>query len=101
MLTFIVLGTYTDKGRRAIADSPHRLDVARAVLAKLGGTLQDFYLTMGQFDFIARLEASDDEVVARYLLAVEAEGHVKTITLRAFPEAEYRRIIKGQSEILP
>jgi uncharacterized protein with GYD domain len=55
MHTFIVLGTYTDEGRRAILDWPRRLDVARAVLlAKLGGTLQDFYLTMGQYDFIVR-----------------------------------------------
>jgi uncharacterized protein with GYD domain len=95
MHTYIVLGNFTDQGRRMIAESPRRLDTARAVLAKLGGTLKDFNLTMGQHDFVATLEASDDELVARFLLAVESEGNVKTVTLRAFTEEEYRRIIKG------
>jgi uncharacterized protein with GYD domain len=61
----------------------------------LGGNLKDFNLTMGQYDFVATLEATDDELVAKYLLAPEAEGNVKTVTLRAFTEEEYRRIIKG------
>jgi uncharacterized protein with GYD domain len=95
MRTFVVLGNFTDQGRRTIRESPARLDVARAVLTRLGGNLKDFYLTMGQHDFVATLEAPDDEMLAKYLLALEAEGNVKTTTLRAFTETEYRKIIQG------
>jgi len=42
--------------------------------------------------------ASDDEMVAKYSRAVEAEGHVKTVTLRAFPEAEYGESSRAQTE---
>jgi uncharacterized protein with GYD domain len=34
-------------------------------------------------------------LVAKYVLAVGSAGNIKTVTLRAFPEAEYRKIIKG------
>ena len=95
MQTFIVLGNLTDQGRRTIMDSPARLDVVRAVLSRLGGTLKEFHLTMGQYDFVMTLEAPDDKTVTTYLLAVETEGHVKTVTLRAFPEGEFRKMMKG------
>jgi len=95
MQTFIVLGNLTDQGRRTMLDSPARLDVAKAVLRQLGGNLKEFHLTMGQYDFVMTLEAPDDKTFAVYLLAAEAAGHVKTVTLRAFPEGEFRTMIKG------
>jgi uncharacterized protein with GYD domain len=54
-----------------------------------------FYLTMGVYDFVAVMEVKDDETAAKYALAVAAQGNVRTTTLKAFPEAEYRRLIKG------
>ena len=95
MPTFIVLGTLTDQGRRTILDSPARLDRVKAALTRLGGTLKEFHLTMGQYDFVMTLEAPDDKTVAAYLLAAESQGHVKTVTLRAFHEGEFIKIIKG------
>jgi uncharacterized protein with GYD domain len=47
METFIVLGTYTDEGRRHISSSRERLDIAKSVLARIGGKMKEFYLTMG------------------------------------------------------
>jgi uncharacterized protein with GYD domain len=98
MPTFIVLGTFTNEGRRQIASSPDRLDVGRNVLARVGGSLKAFYLTMGEYDFISVLEAPDAELVATYVLGMSATGHVRTVTLQAFPEAEYRKIIKGTAD---
>ena len=95
MVTYVVLGTFTDQGRRTIRESPRRLDTAKAALTKIGGRMTGFYLTMGAYDFIAVIQVKDDETAAKYALAVVAHGNVKTTTLKAFPEAEYRRIIKG------
>ena len=97
MQTFIVLGNLTDQGRRTILDSPARLDVVKAVLRRLGGNLKEFHLTMGQYDFVMTLQAPDDKTVAAYLLAAEMEGHVKTVTLRAFTEGEFRQMVKGST----
>ena len=95
MRTFIVLGSFTDQGRRAIKSSPKRLDAARKVLERIGGKLTGFYLTMGPHDFVAVIQAKSDELVVKYVLALAARGDVKTTTLKAFPEDEYRQLIAG------
>jgi uncharacterized protein with GYD domain len=98
MPTFVVLGRYTDEGRVSIKDSPARLDQARKVLRKLGGDITEFYLTIGPHDFVAVVQAPNDDLVAKFILAVGAQGYVRTTTLKAYPEAEYRRLIAGTGE---
>lgn len=58
-----------------------------------GAEMKATYLTFGQYDFVAIIEAPSDEVFARVVLALAAQGNVRTTTLKAFDEAEYRRII--------
>jgi uncharacterized protein with GYD domain len=41
------------------------------------------------------LEAPSDEAVARFLLALGASGNVRSTTLKAFSEAEYRQIVQS------
>jgi uncharacterized protein with GYD domain len=52
MATYIILGNYTDQGVGKIKDSPKRLDAARDSAKSLGVTLKDFYLCMGDHDFV-------------------------------------------------
>jgi len=92
MATFIVLASFTDQGIRNIKQSPQRLDAARQAVEAAGGKMPQFYLTMGQYDFVAISEGPDDEAMTRVLLAIGSSGNVKTETLKAFPEADYRRI---------
>ena len=42
-------------------------------------------------------EAPDDKTVAKLALAIGSGGAVRTETLRAFPEDEYRKIIGSLS----
>ncbi len=93
MATYIILLNYTDQGIRNIKDSPKRLDVAKKLLKDLGGELKEFYLTMGGFDLAIVADAPSDEVIAKFALASGSLGNVRTTTLKAFPEAEYRKII--------
>ena len=93
MPTYIILGKYTDQGIRNIKESPQRLDAARRGVEAAGGKMPQFFLTMGQYDFVAISEGPDDEAMTRVLLAIAASGNVKTETLKAFPEADYRRIV--------
>jgi len=93
MATYIILINYTDQGMRNIKDSPKRLDAAKKMLKGMGGEIKDFYLTMGGYDIAIVAEAPSDEVMAKFALAVGSLGNVRTTTLKAFPEAEYRKII--------
>ena len=48
---------------------------------------------MGDYDAVAIVEAPDDETYARNILAAASQGHIRTTTLKAFTEEEYRRIV--------
>ena len=48
---------------------------------------------MGQYDVVTIAEFPDDETVARAGLAGASQGYVRSETLRAFTEEEYRKIV--------
>ncbi len=93
MPSYIILTTYTDQGIRNIKESPNRLDAAKTLASDLGGELTQFHLTMGAYDIVVLAEFPDDEAMARFTLALGSRGNVRTTTLKAFTEAEYRQVI--------
>jgi uncharacterized protein with GYD domain len=93
MTTYILLINWTEQGARDVRNSPKRLDAAKKQLGDMGGTFKAFYLTMGESDMVAVVEAPDDAVIARFALILAGGGHVRTRTLKAFPELAYREII--------
>lgn len=93
MNTYIVLLNFTKQGIQAIKESPNRLDDAKKQFAAVGANIKDYYLVMGQYDAVVVIEAPNDDIAAALALATGAQGNVKTETLRAFPEADYRKII--------
>lgn len=97
MARYIMLMNWTDQGVRNVKDSPKRLDAARALAKKHGAELKDFYMTMGDYDLVAHVEAPNDETIAKFVLGVAAGGNVRTKTLKAFSESEYRAITGGQA----
>jgi uncharacterized protein with GYD domain len=95
MTTYIMLMNWTEQGAKNVRDSPKRLDAARKQLGDMGGSFKAFYLTMGEFDMVAVVEAPDDAVLARFALMLAASGNLKSRTLKAFPEFAYREIISS------
>ncbi len=93
MTIYITLVNWTEQGIRNVRESPDRLDAAKKELADMGGAFKEFYLTMGDCDMVAVLEAPDDAVAARFAMKLGMAGNVRTKTLKAFPEAAYREII--------
>jgi len=93
MPTYITLLRFTQQGIEKIKESPARLERAKAAIKAAGGEMRAFYLTMGQYDAVAIGEAPSDEAYARIMLAIASAGAVRTETLRAFTEDEYRKII--------
>ena len=93
MPTYLVLVNWTDQGIRAVKESPRRLDATKKAIEVAGGRMLGFYLTMGRYDEVLIVEGPSDEVAATLALSAGSEGNVRTETLKAFPEAEYRDII--------
>ena len=90
---FVTLLRYTHQGIAKIKESPARLDAAKKAAEKGGGKIHAWYLTMGQYDAVLISEFPNDEAAAKFTLSVGALGNVTTETLKAFNEAEYRKIV--------
>jgi uncharacterized protein with GYD domain len=98
MATYIILANWTPKGIEHIKNSPSRFDAAKKALGSSGVILKDFYMLLGTHDMALIVEAPDDATLARVLLeTVSKEGAIRTQTLRAFTEDEYRKIVGGIS----
>lgn len=93
MPTYISFASYTDQGIRNVKDSPKRLDAAKDLAKDLGGELKQFYLTMGAYDIVIVLDLPGDDAAAKFALSLCARGNVRTTTVKAFTEAEYRDIV--------
>jgi uncharacterized protein with GYD domain len=93
MPTYVTLLRYTQKGIESIKDGPSRLDAAKKAFSAAGGSMKAFYFTAGQYDAVVVSEFPDDQTMARAALAGGSQGFVRTETLRAFTEDEYRRIV--------
>jgi len=94
---FVALLRYTQQGIAKIKESPARLDAAKKAAEKAGGKIHSWHLTMGQYDAVIISEFPNDEACAKFTLSVGTLGNVTTETLKAFTEAEYRKIIGGLS----
>ncbi len=93
MATYIMLVNYTDQGIRHIKESPGRLGDAKELAKSLGGSFMDIYLTLGVHDFVATLDLPDDAAAAKFALALGALGRVRTTTLKAFSEEEFKSLV--------
>ncbi len=93
MATYICLGDWTQQGIENIQESPGRLDDAKKAVEAAGGAIRDFYMTTGAHDMVLVLEVPDDAALAKVLLTLGSKGSVRTTTMRAFTESEYREIL--------
>jgi uncharacterized protein with GYD domain len=93
MSTYFVLVNWTEKGIQQVKDSPKRFDAAKKLLREMGGEIKSVHLTLGEYDLVLLCEASDDAVMARFVMQLGMLGFVRTKTLKAFPETAYREII--------
>ena len=92
---YIVLLNYTQQGISKVRDSPNRAEAARALARDCGAEMTDLYLTLGEYDAIAHVEADSPEAVARFALAVGSLGNVRSKTLQAFTEDQFREIVQS------
>ena len=93
---FVTLIRYTQQGMTRIKETTQLVAVKKAA-EKVGGKIHAWYLTMGQYDAVSISEFPNDEAAAKFTLWDVAHGNVKTETLKAFTEDEYRKILGALS----
>jgi len=78
---------------RKIKDVPKRTKAARDLGKKLGVEIKQAFLTTGDSDILLILDAPNGENVTKFALALSSLGNVRTRTSRAWPEAEYVKMV--------
>lgn len=93
MPTFMLSLNWTDQGVRAIKDAPKRAQAARDLAKKVGVELKQLYLTSGDSDLVVFLDTPNGDNAAKFALALSSLGNVHTRTARAWPEAEFAKLV--------
>jgi uncharacterized protein with GYD domain len=92
-MLFILSVNFTDQGIRAIKDAPKRAQAARELAKKVGVEIKQVYLTSGESDLVVMLETPNGDNVAKFALALGAQGNVRTRTARAWTMDEYEKLV--------
>lgn len=93
MPSYVTTINWTAQGIANFQDSVDRFDAAVEQFEKLGVRIADAYWTLGEFDMVVTVEASDDESATAALLQLGSLGNVRTKTMRAFSRDEMRSVI--------
>ena len=94
MPTYVLLMNLTDQGAKDIKAAPERVKTTIKAAEAAGSKTLGFYLTMGEYDYIAITESPSDEAAMVQLAAIAAAGNVKTKTLKAFSLDEFEEFVK-------
>jgi uncharacterized protein with GYD domain len=92
---FICLLTFTQQGLQQLGATTRRAEAFADRAEKMGAKVLATYWTLGMYDVVHIIEASDQKTAASLALSSLAVGNVRTHTLPAFTLEEMT------SEILP
>jgi uncharacterized protein with GYD domain len=90
MPIYINLVSWTDQGIRNIKEAPQRIDAFKKGVQAAGGKVIGFYLTMGRYDIVTIVDAPNDEAMANIALSTGSKGSIRTETLKASTEEQFR-----------
>ena len=83
MPVYVMLSSLTDEGAKTIKKHPVRISEVNSELEAMGIKVLSQYATLGQFDFITVVEASDNVTIAKASLEMGSRGTIRIQTLAA------------------
>ena len=101
MPIYITQGRYTRDAIKGMIVKPEdRADAIARLLSKIGGRLLGYYLTFGEYDFMAIAEAPNDVQMAAALLAAGSGGGVTDLrTTVAMTSVEAKGALAAASDL--
>ena len=103
MPIYITQGRYTRDAIKGMIVKPEdRAEAVARLLSKVGGKLIGYYLTFGEYDFMAISEAPNDTQMAAVLLAAGSSGGVSDLkTTVAMTSIEAKGAFAAASDLAP
>ncbi len=93
MAVYVTLYRYTDEGMKGIKNAA---DIARGwqqEADKRGVAVRALYWLQGAYDAVTIVESDDEDAVNGLLLAIGAQGMLRTETLRGFGLEDLQRFL--------
>ncbi|MGZ7136322.1 MAG: GYD domain-containing protein, partial [Methanobacterium sp.] len=59
-MKYVVMGNWTDQGRKTIEDIKKRIETSRNLIEEKNGSISLYY-TMGEYDFVSIVDMPDEE----------------------------------------
>jgi uncharacterized protein with GYD domain len=94
MATHVTLYRYTDEGIKGVK---HAADIARGwqqEAQKRGVNVLALYWLEGPYDAVTIVESDDDDAVMGLLLAIGAQGLMRTESMRGFSLSDVERFVQ-------
>ncbi len=103
MPIFITQGRYTRDAIKGMIVKPEdRADQVSRMLSKAGGRLIGYYVTFGEYDFMAICEAPSETQMAAVLMAAGSSGGVTDLrTTLAMTSVEAKGAFAAASDLAP
>ena len=100
MPTYITQGRFTQRGIKGLIDKPEdRRAAVEALMSASGFRLKDYYVTLGEYDFVVITEGPHE--LPSSLLAVAASGVVSDLkTCVAFSTADMKTAAEKAGAVL-
>ncbi len=94
MHRYIALIRFTEQGAKDITQSTQRADTFDAAAEKAGITIEGQYWTFGAYDGVLIIRSDNEKAVLHCLTELAAGGNVRTETLKAFTEDDFKEIVQ-------
>jgi uncharacterized protein with GYD domain len=94
MGTYIMLSKLTPEGRKTIKERPGRIKEVDQELEAMGLKVIKQYATLGPYDFVNIVEASDNETVGKVSVDLCSRGTIEIMTLAAIPVDKFISSLK-------
>jgi uncharacterized protein with GYD domain len=93
MACYVTLLKFTADGAKNIKKSTARAHAFDKLAEKAGVKVEGQFWTIGRYDGVLILSASDENKVLHMLTSLAAQGNVTTETMQAFVDTEFDEIL--------
>lgn len=99
MPRYLIQASYTAAAAAAFARQPQdRGPGVRAIIERLGGTMESIDFSLGEYDVIVRASLPNETAAAALALAVNAPGHLKSYHTTTLLSEEQFRTAQQQAQ---
>ena len=93
MTTYFIMEKSTREGMLSVTESPKRTEGLDENAARFGVQVLEWFYLSGQYDFILKVDAPNEESIEAFVMATSRGGNVRAEFSRAYDPAAWKAIV--------